>query len=216
MMDGSGLDLVTALNTSRGYNDGYDGDGMFGGGGLWILIILFFIMGAGNGFGGFGGGNAAVNTLTNEFLYTNLNNTLDRGFNQLANQNFGIQKDLCQGFGQTQLEIMNSRFAAQECCCETNRNIDSVRYENAKNTCDIITAGNANTQRIIDMFTADKIDTLNRDLQAAQLTLQNQAQTASLLSALRPTPIPAYPSCSPYTSYNWGNMGCGGCNTCGC
>lgn len=84
-------------------------------------------------------------------MYTNLNNTIDRGFNQLANQNFGIQKDicestgalqmgLCQGFNQTNAAIAESRFAAQQCCCETNRNIDAVRAENYKNTCEITTA----------------------------------------------------------------------------
>lgn len=73
-----------------------DGDGFMGGGAGWMwVVMLFFLLAWGGGFGGFGGNgaNGAVNTLTNEFLYTNLNNTLDRGFNQLANQNFGIQSD---------------------------------------------------------------------------------------------------------------------------
>lgn len=122
-----------------------DGDGFMGGGAGWMwVVMLFFLLAWGGGFGGFGGGaNGAVNTLTNEFLYTNLNNTIDRGFNQLANQNFGIQKDicestgalqmgLCQGFNQTNAAIAESRFAAQQCCCETNRNIDAVRAENYK------------------------------------------------------------------------------------
>lgn len=128
-----------------------DGDGFMGGGAGWMwVVMLFFLLAWGGGFGGFGGNgaNGAVNTLTNEFLYTNLNNTIDRGFNQLANQNFGIQKDicestgalqmgLCQGFNQTNAAIAESRFAAQQCCCETNRNIDAVRAENYKNTCEI-------------------------------------------------------------------------------
>lgn len=78
-----------------------DGDGFMGGGAGWMwVVMLFFLLAWGGGFGGFGGGaNGAVNTLTNEFLYTNLNNTIDRGFNQLANQNFGIQKDICESTG---------------------------------------------------------------------------------------------------------------------
>ena len=54
---------------------------------------------------------------------------------------------------------------------ETNRNIDAVRYENAKNTCDIthnaqlntrdiLEAQNAGFQRILDFLTNDKIDSL--------------------------------------------------------
>lgn len=75
-----------------------DNAGMMGGGAGWMWVIMLFFLLAWGGFGGggFGGANGAVNTLTNEFLYTNLNNTLDRGFNQLANQNFGIQRDICQ------------------------------------------------------------------------------------------------------------------------
>ena len=223
MMDGSALDLATNIGMMNRRADGYDCmDGFGGGWGIWILIILFFIMGAGgNGFGWGNRGNA-VDTLTNEFLYTNLNSTLDRGFNQLANQNFEIQKDLCQGFGATQQEIANSRFAAQECCCETNRNIDAVRYENAKKTCDIITAANANTQKIIDQLTSDKIDSLRTELQAAQLQLGNLSQTQTIINQLRPVPVPAYLTCSPYASYGVNGFGFGwngfnnGCNSCGC
>lgn len=55
-----------------------DGDGFMGGGAGWMwVVMLFFLLAWGGGFGGFGGGaNGAVNTLTNEFLYTNLNNTI--------------------------------------------------------------------------------------------------------------------------------------------
>lgn len=215
MMDGSALDLATNIGLmNRGIQD--RDDGMFGGGwGMWILIILFFVFGFGNGgLGGFGGVGSGVNTLTNEFLYTNLNNTMDRGFNQLANQNFGIQKDLCTGFGNMQMEIANNRFAAQQCCCETNRNIDAVRYENAKNTCDIITANTANTQRIIDQMQNDKIDALRTELQSAQLALQNNAQTQTLISQLRPCPVPAYLTCSPYTAFPTSSTVFGSCGNC--
>lgn len=84
-----------------------DGDGFMGGGAGWMwVVMLFFLLAWGGGFGGFGGGaNGAVNTLTNEFLYTNLNNTIDRGFNQLANQNFGIQKDICESTGALQMGL---------------------------------------------------------------------------------------------------------------
>lgn len=85
-----------------------DGDGFMGGGAGWMwVVMLFFLLAWGGGFGGFGGNgaNGAVNTLTNEFLYTNLNNTIDRGFNQLANQNFGIQKDICESTGALQMGL---------------------------------------------------------------------------------------------------------------
>lgn len=209
MMEGSALDLATNIGMMNRANDN-DGFGFNGGCSIWLLLILFFFVGIGGGLGGFGV-NPGVNTLTNEFLYTNLNNTIDRGFNQVANQNFGLQKDLCQGFSGLQMDIANNRFAAQQCCCETNRNIDAVRYENAKNTCDIITAANANTQRIIDQMQNDKIDALRTELQSAQLALQNNAQTQTLINQLKPYPVPAYLTCSPYVTYGANNFAGSGC-----
>ena len=156
-MEGSGVMPVYDLNNRTAAADGAG----FGGGWMWVVMLFFLLVWGGGGFGGFGGGaNGAVNTLTNEFLYTNLNSTLDRGFNQLANQNFGIQKDLCQGFGGVQAAIAQSTFAAQQCCCETNRNIDAVRYENAKNTCDITSAIHAEGEATRALMTANVMQEL--------------------------------------------------------
>ena len=87
---------------------------------------------------------------------------------------------------------------------------------------DAIEAQNAGTQRIIDTITQDKIQSLQTELQSAQLQLSNQAQTTNIINALRPTPTPSYPVMSPYTSiinptgFTFGVNGCG-CNTgCGC
>lgn len=82
----------------------------------------------------------------------------------------------------------------------------------AKNTCDIINANNANTQRIIDTLTQNEITALRTELQSAQLALQNNAQTQTLVNQLKPVPIPAYLTCSPYQSYSYPY----GYNTAGC
>lgn len=208
-MEGSGVMPVYDLNNRTAAADGAG----FGGGWMWVVMLFFLLAWGGGGFGGFGGGaNGAVNTLTNEFLYTNLNSTLDRGFNQLANQNFGIQKDLCQGFGGVQAAIAQSAFAAQQCCCETNRNIDAVRYENAKNTCDITSAIHAEGEATRALMTANVMQELRDQLQAAQLQLGTLAQTSNIINAVRPFPQPAYITCSPYQSAT-GVYGCGGCGT---
>lgn len=119
-MEGSGVMPVYDLNNRTTAADGAG----FGGGWMWVVMLFFLLAWGGGGFGGFGGGaNGAVNTLTNEFLYTNLNNTMNQGFTQLANQGFGIQRDICQstgalqmgmcqGFNQTNNAIAESRFAA--------------------------------------------------------------------------------------------------------
>lgn len=239
MMTG-GMTPTEALLVADRDRRGYD-SGMFNSE-TWILF-LFFILCGGRGFGGWGGYGAGIgaNMVNNDFLYTNLKNTMDTGFAQVANQQFGTQKDiwqtqnalgmqmcngfhnvdseLCAGFNGTQREIMQNRFDAQQCCCETNRNIDAVRYENSKNTCDITTAIHAEgeaTRALINANTMqdlrDKLADRDRDLLTANFQLSQQAQSAALVNELRPCPKPAYPSCSPYQVFGWGQCG----NGCGC
>lgn len=208
-MEGTGVMPVYDLNNRTAAADGAG----FGGGWMWVVMLFFLLAWGGGGFGGFGGGaNGAVNTLTNEFLYTNLNNTLNQGFTQVANQSFGIQKDLCQGFSGVQSAIAESHFAAQQCCCETNRNIDAVRAENYKNTCEITTAIHAEGEATRALITANVMQELRDQLQAAQLQLGNVAQTTNIINAVRPFPQPAYITCSPYTAMN--GYGCNGCGNC--
>lgn len=200
-----------------------------GGGIIWIFFLFFLLAWGGDGFGFGGRGGAvgaetALNGISNDFIYSNLNNALGQGFTQLTNQNFELSSALQSGFCQLGNGLATSTFELQRgidgvsreisnCCCETNRNIDAVRYENAKNTCDIINnanmntrdlleSNNAQTQRIIDTLTNQEIQNLRSELQSAQLSLQNNSQTANIISQLRPVPMPAYITCSPYASYN--------------
>lgn len=48
--------------------------------------------------------------------------------------------------------------------------------------------------------------------------IYNLIQTQNIVGQLRPTAVPAYPSCSPYQAYTWGQVFGGGCcnNGCGC
>lgn len=208
-MTSNGMGMVPVYEVNKGE-----------GGMSWMYLLFFFFLLAGfggNGFGGNGISNGA-NFVNNDFLYTNLKNTIDNGFTQVANQNFGIQKDLCQGFAGVQAGIANLGYQAQNCSCETNRNIDAVRYEAAQNTCAITSNDTANTQRILDklcMMEANakdqRISDLQLQLQAAQLQLGNLSQTSAIIDAVRPFPQPAYITCSPYTAFNGY-----GCNNCGC
>ena len=70
---------------------------------------------------------------------------------------------------------------------------------------------NANTMQSLRDKLADK----DRDLQTANFQLSQQAQNNYLVNQLRPCPVPAYPSCSPYTTYTWGDVyGRSGCGCC--
>lgn len=208
-----------SLSDIRAATD-HDDDGFSGQGGWFWIVVLFLFM---FGFGGTGfGGNGAL---------TKADLCQDFNFNDLQNGVRGIQNGLCDGFyaqNTTMLQGFNSlgqqlsenRFAQQNCCCETNRNIDSVRAENYKNTCEITTAihnEGEQTRALINSNTMqalrDKIAAKDQELQTANFQLSQQAQNATLISALRPFPQPAYVTCSPYTAANGFGCGCNpGCN----
>lgn len=228
MESGSGLSVADALALQN-----RDNDGMFGGaGGTWVWVFfLFFLLAWGGGGFGFGNNAAAQGALTRAELYDGLNyNQLDNAVRGIQNglcdgfyaQNTtmlqgmnGIQNQLCQGFNGVNNNIAENRFAAQQCCCETNRNIDAVRYENARNTCDIVNAIKADGDATRALMTQNTIQELRDNLQAAQLQLGNLSQTQTIINAVRPFPIPSYVTCSPYTAVNgYGACGCG--NGCGC
>lgn len=222
----SGINLgdLIPLMTNRNDNDGWGGSWMW----VIFLFFIFAIFFAGDGFFGRGKRDDAVSKadLCEAMNFNQVENStrgLASGICDSTyalnttglNTRYELGAQMCQGFNTVGSQLAENRFAQQQCCCETNRNIDAVRYENAKNTCDIITAGQANTQRIIDFMTQEKIDSLRTELQAAQLQLSNNAQTQTLIDQLRPCAKPTYLTCSPYTTlgypygYNTNNCGCG-------
>lgn len=221
-METSGYSLsdIAALMNNR------DNDGFLEGNGIIILMLFFLIFGYG-GNNAFGNNAAMQGALTRAELYDGLNdNTVIRkldGITQGLCDGFYAQNTtMLQGFNTIGSQISENRFAAQQCCCETNRNIDAVRYEAAKNTCDIIRAiekdGDA-TRALINANTMqalrDKVTEQGQMLQTANFTISQLNQNETLINRLNPTPKPAYITCSPYQSqiYAWNGInGCGGCN----
>ena len=207
-----------AAATGNRNNDGF-GDGN----GWWIILFLLI---CGWGGYGFGGGYNGGGTNTPGFQGFATRSDIDAA---LATQGIesgitGIGTQLCNGFAGVNSAIANLGYQNQQCCCDLKQAIGDVNYNMAAQTNilqntvnngfrDVIEAQNAGTQRIIDTITQDKIQSLQTELQSAQLQLSNVAQTNNIINALRPTPIPAYITCSPYqaaTGYNCGcNVGCG-------
>ena len=199
-MEATGVMPVYEMNKNEGMSGGM--------GWYWVFFLFFLLAWGGNGFGF---GNHGANQINNDFLYTNLKNTVDNGFTQVANQNFGIQKDLCQGFGGVQQGLANLGYQQQNCCCEQLRAIDAVRADAYKNTCEITNAIHAEGEATRALMTQNTIQELRDQLQAAQLQLGNMSQTNTLTNILRPFPQPSYITCSPYQSV--GNCGAYvGCN----
>lgn len=247
-MMNDGLSIADAMALAKdGDCTGFGGNGTW----IWVFFLFFLLAWGGNGFFGNRSGvdSAAVQgALTRADLFEGFNNsdvqrqlqglssglcdgfyaqntTMLNGFNTVGRelcQGFGgVNSNMSLGFAGVQSAINDAKFADQQCCCETNRNIDAVRYENSRNTCDIVNAiredGNT-TRALINANTMqdlrDKLADRDRDLMTANFQLSQQAQSANLIGTLRPYPQPAYITCSPYEASLLGNRiynGCG-CN----
>lgn len=206
-------------------NNGY-GFGGFGNDGAWWIILLLIFGWNNNGFGGgFGGNNMNYEigrlATTNDVASGFNNSAVLSNLNDLQLGQAGIQQTLCQGFNgintsilttanATQNGISDLGYKLQDCCCKIERGIDSVNFNASKNTCEIINAINAGNQRLLDVYTADKIDALRHENTLLTNQLSQNAQTNTIINTLRPVAQPAYITCSPYQSaYGFGNSGCG-------
>ena len=202
---------IKAVTEGNHYGYGY-GD-MYGGQWIWF-ILLFALYGGGYGFNGRGNGVTQLE-LQQGFDNQSVLRKLDGITNGLCDGFYAVNTSILNGVNSLGQEIANNRFAAQQCCCETNRNIDAVRYEAAKNTCEIVRAiekdGDATRALInanVTQALRDKLVEKDQMLQTANFQLSQQAQSANLINTLRPCPIPAYPSCSPYQTFGFNGCGC--------
>lgn len=175
----------------------------------WIIVLFALCGGWGNGFGG--GGN---NQLGYELGRVATTNDVASGFNNSAV--LSSLNDIKLGQSNMQ-NFINQGFygindSIKDCCCQTQRAIDGVNYNMARNTCDIIQSGKDNTQRILDYLNCRETQALRDELMSAKLRLSQIDQSNYLVDQLRPTARPAYLTCSPFDGA-WGRNGgnCGGC-----
>lgn len=123
----------------------------------------------------------------------------------------------------------------QSCCCDTQRQVErgfcDTNYNAATNARDIIQSTHNDTDRIIARI--DQMETARQAEKIAALQAENQGlkfaasqaaqntylvasqadQTAKIINAINPPPIPAYQVPNPYTGVG---VSCG-CNSgCGC
>lgn len=195
-------------------NDGMDGQGSW----FWIVVLFLFMTGFNrNGlFGGEASGALTRAEMTDGFNNQSVLRKLDGITQGLCDGFYAQNTTMLQGFNGLGNQILESRFAAQQCCCETNRNIDNVRYEASKNTCDITTAIHAEGEATRAMIQAntiqnlrDRLEAKTQELQTANFQLSQQAQSANLIAELRPCAKPAYITCSPYQARSFSGCCCG-------
>ena len=206
-MDGYNMTPADMRAVTDGNRD-YDGLGM-GGGWMWIIVLFLFLF----GFGGGGmWGNRGQGLTQME---------MQQGFDtqEIVRKLDGINYGLCDGFYAQNTTMLNgfagvttavrdAQFAAQQCCCETNRNIDAVRYEAQKNTCDITTAIHAEGEATRALIQQNEMQALRDKVSELQLAQSQCAQNAYLTGTLRPYPVPAYPVCGPcgWNGGAWNNI----------
>lgn len=230
----SPADMAAVMGTTNRGNDAFGG---YGADMIIWLIVIAAIFNGGFGFGGWGG-NGGFNSPAGQGALTRTDIDAALSTQGIENGITGISTQLCNGFNSLSAQLA-------DCCCSTKSAVADVNYNLAAQTNilqntvnnngtaiqqalntgfrDVIDAQNAGTQRIVDLFTQDKIQSLQTELQSAQLQLSNAAQTNNIVNALRPTPVPAYLTCSPYqtivnpTGFAFGVSGNGcGYNACGC
>ena len=233
--DGTMLTMpVAPANTGNGNGFGWGGDGAW-----WIVLFLIFAAfgGWGNGFGFGGGGNGVMDgyVLTSDFANVerkidSVNQGLCDGFYQQAQLINGTNMAMANGFGQAELSRSNQQAAlmqqltamqmqAAECCCNTQRSIEGVRYDVAAQACDtrntvqnatrdIIDNANSNSRAILDFLTQSKLQDLQSENQGLKLAASQAAQNSYLVSQLRPSPIPAYTVQNPYCCNQFAGCGC--------
>lgn len=244
---------VTPTNNSGG-GFGWGGDGAW-----WIVLFLIFAAfgGWGNGFG-FGGNSGGVvdgYVLTSDFANVErkidgVNDGLCNGFYQQAQLINNTNMAMANGFGQAELSRANQQAAlmqqltamqmqAAECCCNTQRSIEGVRYDMAAQACDtrntvqnatrdIIDAMNNGFRGVDQRLTAQeiaakdaKIAEQNQRLFAADLAASQSAQTLDMRNYVsaqfayyNPRPVPSFSVPAPYQYTGCGNQY--NCNGCGC
>ena len=186
----------------------------------FIYLVWLAVLGRGGLFGG-NGDLAAQGALTRSDLFEGFNNQETnaqlRGItNGLCDGFYAVNSDMKDGFYMTREGIAENRFAAQQCCCETNRNIDAVRYENSKNTYEITNAIHAEgeaTRALINANTIqelrDKLEARDREVLVRDFQLSQLAQNQYLVNEIRPCAKPAYITCSPYTTASFCGNGFG-------
>lgn len=230
-MRGEGYSLADIRAVTEGSN-GFGGDN-----GAWWIIILIVLFGWGRNGYGYGGSGANDNyVLTSDFAQ--LSKQISDTYNMTDRKFEGIANGLCSGFYQ-EAQLVNGintnilqgtntlNASIKDCCCTTQRSIDTVNFNNAQNTSlitnaitlngrDIIDNMNANYRALHDEIVANRIEDKNAQIQAQQneinalrLSASQERQNNYLVNELRPCPRPAYITCNPFASTNYCNCGNG-------
>lgn len=235
-------DLPVVTNGNCGNNGmfGNNGDWIW----AFLLFALIGNNGWGGFGGSNGGVGSnyvlATDFATLERKLDGVNNGLCDGFyamnTGMLNGFAGVQQTLCQGFNGLQQTVMQGFHGVDNavctlgyntqagfnalanqiasCCCDLKTMNLENRYINEKQTCDIVSAINAGNQRLVDIYTNDKIEALRAENTALKGKISDDYQADRIINKLSPCPSPAYIVPNPNCCYQYNvSPACGcGCN----
>lgn len=193
-METSGIMPVMEMN--RGYDDGWGGNSF-----AWI-IILFALLGWNRN----GEGCVTPTQLQNGFDSSNIQNKLGQiqqtvtsgicdGFYATAQQINGIDKSLAAESYATRDAVNQVGYAVKDCCCTTNRNIDSVKY-------DVVNAIHQEGELTRAMIKEQEVQKLRDEVTVLRGQISNNEQNGIILNSIGR--YVTNPPCAYQTSCNCG------------
>ena len=190
-MGTEGLSISDAMSIAR------DNEGTFGGNGAWVFFLFFLLAWGGNGlWGNNAAGHQAATTddIQNQFNFAALerqNNEIVAAVKDAAYNINSESKDNFFNLGQTVRDVKDvvqaNNYEINSASCAINRNIDSVRYDAAMNTKELLASNCAQTQKILDVLAGNRMADMQNQIN--QLQLQ-----AALCGVMR------YPQATTYTA----------------
>lgn len=215
--------------------------------GILELAALGLIFGDGFG-GGWGGGGNGGQALTRAEMYDgfaiqNIDNAVRNVQNGISDATYALTGTVTNGFNMVSQGMNNIGHQISDCCCQTGRAIDGVKYDMTAQLCalgntvqnvarDITDNANANYRGLMDFLVGEKL--ASKDARIAQLEGQlGRAEqnnyfdariTAAVAELLRRTgndcPTAAYivqpPTPVSFPTNSCGQVSFGGCgNSCG-
>lgn len=180
---------LSDIRAATGSGDCGWGGGM-GGWGLWILLFALF---GGNGFGNRGQA-ATTEDLASGFNFSALQGKTNDILAAVNGVNQNLGNAICQ-LGYQELQNINGlERQIADCCCTTQRAIDSVKFDMANYSAATNATITAGVQKILDKMCADQTAALQSRVQSLELQ-------QALCGIPRTSPygygIYAYPTCQP-------------------
>lgn len=161
-----------------------DDNGWGGNGAWWIIVLFLFMWGNGGMWGNRGSQEQPVteSSLCNAMNFNNLENAVGRladnenlHMMQLSQGLASVGYENLRNFADTQASVKDGDYALStqlaNCCCENKQAIADVKYSDAMNTAAINANTTAQTQKILDAISQNKIDSLQA--QVNELKTQN-------------------------------------------